>query len=211
MASEVQICNLALSHIGAYTIESLENPRTTITRACALHYEPTRDAVLSDHAWGFANKHKILALVSGVEISGWVYVYAYPTDCQVARKIYDDTAAVTGTSLDIATGQYTPTGKIEFQIEVADGLDKKYIVTNKEDAELIYTARVVTPNLFDSPFIKALSYALAIELTQPLKADKALKGQLEDEYVRLINRAKAISANEEYKKPDDTNDYVNSR
>ena len=57
-----------------------------------------------------------------------------------------------------------------------------------------------------------LSFALAVKLARPLKADPALKKELQDQYQYLMAKATAISANESFKKPDNTNNvFVNAR
>lgn len=209
MATKVQICNLALSHIGQHSIQSLDEA-TKLAQYCNLHFDNTRDAVLRDHAWGFAKKRLTLAL-TGDTYSGWDYAYAYPDDCLVAHEIFDLTGSVTGTAYDPDTDTYYSTGKVEFEVSVNNALSQKIILTNKESAELMYTARVTNVGLFDPLFVDALSYALALKLVQPLKADTALRQELSNSYVRLVERAKAVSANETYKKPDRDNDFVNAR
>ena len=63
MASEVQICNLALAKIGDQQITSLtENSKAG--RLCNLVYEPLRDATLRAHPWNFAITRETLALHS---------------------------------------------------------------------------------------------------------------------------------------------------
>lgn len=294
MATEVEICNLALDHIRAAAITLLTGTDAR-SLACNRHYAVTRDAVLRDHAWGFAKKRKVLILVDE-EFSGWGYTYLHPVDCIVAHKIYDLDGSLTGTVYDEETGTYVSAGKVEFEVSLGENLgtdititgasqtspvvitaaghgladddkiiisdvvgmtelngrtfivddsgatfslddshaadvdgtdytayvsggvinklgsDRKYILTDQENAELIYTAQVTTTTLFDPMFVEALSYALAVKLAQPLKADKALKKELEQKYEYVVTRAKAVSANESYKKPDNSgNSYVDVR
>ena len=56
MASEVDICNLALSHLGdTATIASLDPPEGSAqAEHCARFYPIARDSLLEMHAWGFA-------------------------------------------------------------------------------------------------------------------------------------------------------------
>ena len=87
MASEIDICNLALSHVGGRPIESFtEGTKEAIE--CGRFYAFDRDAVLEDHNWNFARKRLDLALTSD-EVSGWTYSYAWPTDCLAPRRIYN--------------------------------------------------------------------------------------------------------------------------
>ena len=55
MASEVDICNRALSKLGAARITSLTEDSVN-ARACNAMYESVRDAELRAHPWNFAMK-----------------------------------------------------------------------------------------------------------------------------------------------------------
>lgn len=196
MASEIQVCNLALSRVGAYRIQSLDDA-TKEARECKLFYPFSRDAVLRDHDWGFARKRVSLALLSETW-SGWDYAYQYPVDCLVARKITPDAETETG-------------DKVEFEISSNDSLSRRVILTNKEDAELVYTAKVEDVNLFDAIFTDALAWRLASELAIPLKAKADLQNVLFQKYIFVLGRAEAINSNEGEKKPDHDNRYVGAR
>lgn len=209
MSSEVSICNIALSHVGSYPIQSLSES-TKEARECKLHYYATRDAVLRAHNWGFAKKRLTLALLSDT-YSGYDYAYSYPSDCLVVREIYDESGAFTGTIYDEETDEYVATGRVEYEISINSDLTQRVILTDKEDAELIYTARVTDPNLLDSLFQDALALRLAATLAQPLKQKPGLTKDLIAQYQQLIGVAKAADANEKYKKPSANNRYTNSR
>lgn len=197
MASEVTICNLALSHIGANPIASLSDSLRE-ARECKILFDSTRDSVLRDHKWSFATKRLTLALLSDT-YTGWTYAYSYPTDCLVAHEIYNEYS------------NYSRTSKIEFEIASSSSLTSKIILTDKENAELIYTAKITDCNMFDSLFIAALAYKLAMELAIPLKGNGQLTQAMYQLYVITINQAKTISANETYCKPDESNTFVSVR
>ena len=209
MATEVEISNLALSHVGAHRI-TLLTEATKEARQCNLLYPFARDAALRAHDWSFARKRVTLALLPDL-YSGWDFAYRYPTDCLVDRKIYDDTGAYTGTSYDVDNDAYRQVGKVEYEIAVNAALDGKVILTNKQDAELTYTAAVTNPNLFDSVFVEAFSWLLSSQLAVPLKGDSAMQQTHLNQHMLLINNAKVISANEGNEKPRDVNCLVRSR
>lgn len=209
MSSEIEICNLALSHVGAYRISALTDA-TKEAIQCNLLYEPARDSVLEAHDWGFARKEATLALLPDT-YSGWDYAYAYPSDCINPRKIFDPTGDTSGSFYDRETDSYIPTGKIEYEIRTTANKDQNIILTNQEDAILIYTTKIINPTLFTRLFIKALSYTLASDLAQPLRKDKALQEQMEKKALSLISGAESIDANSDYKKPNDSNSFVRAR
>lgn len=216
MPSSVDICNLALSHINAPPIQSLTE-KNRQARECNRLYELTRDAVLSEFPWNFAEKQKNLAEVSGVTFSGWDYVYTYPSDCLTALEIYNPVPRKTYTDGYYQNGAYiegavkVQSDKIQFEIKTSDAKDKRYICTNEEQAELIYTARVEDANIFSSSFIDALSWRLAADLAMPLKGSLQLHERMLRVYEAKLGRTRALNANEGHEPPDSVSSYVVAR
>ena len=81
MASEVDICNLALGHLGdAATVSSLNPPEGSAqAEHCARFYPIARDSLLELHAWNFSTTRVALASL-GSDWPEWQYCYACPTD-----------------------------------------------------------------------------------------------------------------------------------
>lgn len=210
MASEVQICNLALSRVGARRISSL-GENTKEAKECNKIYTDTRDFVLAAHDWGFARKHATLAAISTPTYPGWDYAYAYPTDCLAARRIKNDTGSTSPIAYSLEEDRYMNVGKVEFEIRATAALDGKVILTNEPEAVMIYTARVTDSNLFSAEFIDAFAYRLASDLAVPLRADTRKSDTHFRKYTFLIGSAQASSANEGYEKPDGGNSFVNAR
>ena len=196
--NEVTICNFALVKLGVHPISSLTDT-TKEAGACNRFYENVRDAVLSEHPWGFASKRDTLALLTET-YSGYDYAYAYPSDCITALKIYNASGADSGTYFNVDADSYSTYGRIEFKLGVNDALDQRIILTNAESAELIYTARVKNANLFDMMFIEALASKLAAELSLPLKGDSRMQQLFAQEYLYKLGQAKVKSSNEGYQK-----------
>lgn len=205
----VAICNIALSYVSANAIQALTGVSKE-ARECNKLYESARDSVLEDHDWGFARKHQVLAL-STETFTGWTYAYAWPSDCLAPRKIVDETGTNTGTSYDIDTDRYIQYGKVKYEIRVSADLSQRFIVSDKEDAELVYTAAVSNPTLFSPLFVACLAWKLGAELAQPLRAKPALHSQLRENYLFELAKAKASSANIDHAPPNDTGDFVRAR
>lgn len=214
MASEVQICNLALSHVGAASIQSLED-KTKEAGRCNLLYEPARDAVLREHKWSFATKRETLALLPDEDkVDEWEFAYQYPSDCLAAREIYNDFNNVRRDGLlhhDHQHHAHGNTDRINFEVAVNKGKTAKIIFTNKEDAELIYTAEITDPNLFDTQFRDALAWKLASELARPLRANPKMEELLYQKYLFIMATTQASDANEQQAEPDETNIFVQAR
>ncbi len=181
MASEVDISNLALAHLGdSATVASITPPDGSAqAEYCQRFYPIARDALLERHDWGFASKRAALALLSVNAASSWAYCYAQPTDLvnTIAVLAFD---AKSDTSVGIPSprgwtdpplttgGLYTPQ---PFVLEsAADGTDVLY--TDQVDAVLRYVARVTDTTKFSPMFVMCLAASLASMLAGPvLKGD----------------------------------------
>jgi len=209
--SEVQLCNLALSRLGCPGIQSLSEASRQ-ARACSLHYPVARDAVLRDHPWTFARKEQTLALVSDETVSGWDYVYQYPTDCLNAIRIHDETASADPDSYyDDTQATYSSSKKIEFEVVASEDLDARRIVSNQENAILVYTAAVTNPVVFDSLFSQALVLQLASAMAVALKRSQSLAKNLYQEYLVVLGVAKASNANEGHRHEISDSAFVKAR
>ena len=79
MASDVEICNIALSNIRAGSINSLDE-NSLQAQQCKLKYALLRDRMLTEVPWTFNRKIRALSVLT-TEIFNWAYAYQYPTDC----------------------------------------------------------------------------------------------------------------------------------
>jgi hypothetical protein len=208
MASEVSMCNLALSHIGLDSIESLTE-RTKAAQECDRLYDFVLDATLRDHDWGFARKQVVLALLAETR-SGWDYVYAYPTDCVAARGIYNPSSSA-GTSYDSETDEYKKYGDVSYEIGSNATGSARVVLTNQASAELIYTAKISNANVYDAAFIESFALHLASYLSIPLKRDTKLKQMLLQEYRLKLGQAQEASAGEGHKDPDNSSSFTRCR
>lgn len=169
MASAVDICNLALGHLGdRATVASLDPPEGSAqAEHCARFYPLARDTLLELHTWGFASKRATLAQLVSTR-SEWEYSYAMPAD--VIRLLSLAPASLTGDNNVIATqdGAFAPYPFVRESND--DGADVVY--TDVEDAILRYTARVTDTTRFSPLFVQTLSWHLAGMLAGPV-----LKGE----------------------------------
>lgn len=176
MASEVDICNLALANLGDVASVSSINPPEGSAQAehCQRFYPIARDSLLEMHNWGFATKRTTLALL-GSSWPEWQYCYAQPIDMLNALAVLSNTAAddysvpIPQPYSNIATvnagqGFYTPA---PFSCETLDD-GTAVIYTDMENATLRYTARVQDPTKFSPLFVEALSWLLASKLAGPI-------------------------------------------
>lgn len=185
MATEIQICQMALDHIGARQINTLDD-QCQEARACRRLYAPARDQTLRDFPWGFAERRKALALLEVEHLYGYACCYQYPADCHHAREIWRDPK-----TLD----------PVEFKVATLDDYSGKVILTDQEGAVLIYTAAVTNPSLFDASFTAALSWRLAADLVMPLTRNLAMQDAVLQVYMRFIAAAGGADAAEGHADP----------
>ena len=185
MASVVDICNLALAHLGDNaTIASIDPPEGSAqAEHCQRFYPIARDTLLEMHSWSFATKRAY-----GAEVENtwpmWEYAYAMPGDASdiiailppEARDDYSTTFTpetypdfYTNYSPSVAAGQYVPQ---KFAVETAaDG--SEIILTNQKQAVIRYHAKITDPTKFSPLFTITLSWHLASMLAGPvIKGDQ---------------------------------------
>lgn len=175
--TEIDICNLALSHVGDEATVTSINPPEGSAQAehCQRFYAVARDAMLEMHAWSFASRRVALAEVTQ-PWPMWLHGYAAPSDMMTAVAVLapdagDDLAAPSTTDGrwdQVQPLAYTPQ---PFVIET-DSAGAKVILTNQEDAVLRYQAAVTEAGSFSPLFAVALSHHLAAML-----AGAVIKGQ----------------------------------
>ncbi len=181
MASEVDISNIALAHLGdAANIQSISPPDGSAqAEHCQRFLSVARDSLMEMHDWGFATRRVALALLSTNPASGWAYCYAQPADLLNSISVLDP-AAQDDTSVGLNTysswietpqpvgGVYTPQ---PYSLESAtDGTD--ILLTNQAGAVLRYVARVTDPNKFSPLFVDCLTWSLAAMLAGPVMKGK---------------------------------------
>ena len=183
MATEVDICNLALAHLGDdATIASLSPPEGSAQAEKAARFYPiARNSLLEMHTWNFASKRGNLALTTN-SLDQWDYAYVAPSDMMspvamisptsqndyATRMSAGDTPGgiTSNYAPTIVAGQYTPQ---QFAVEGT------YIYTNQENAMLRYQAYVTDPSIFSPLFVTTLSWHLASMLAGPIiKGDQGM-------------------------------------
>ena len=217
MASEVDIVNIALAHLGdTATVASINPPEGSAqSEHCARFYPIARDTLLEMHDWGFATKRIALSQLS-YPWPQWEYAYAYPQN--VLRIIailpsdsqddYSTRFAPTdvpgyyqNVSPVIAAGRYVPQA---YQIESApDGA--RIILTDQEQATCRYTEAVTDTTKFPPLFVSTLTWQLASMLAGPiLKGDQgAAEGKRCLQMMTVyLAQARASEANQRNIKPE---------
>lgn len=174
MATDIDICNLALAHLGEDSITSLSDgtPRAI---ACNLHYAVTRDEVLRSHRWNFA-----IARIATVDYDEpefeWTAKFELPTDCLRV--------------LEFNGNESTETDR-EFVIE------GRWLFSNSTTANIVYVKRETDTTLYDPIFVKALALKLAVALSESIRGTTGKTAELLAAYERYTAPlARRVDANE---------------
>lgn len=216
MASEVEICKLALSNIRARSINSLTEASVE-AQQCKLKYPIVRDFMLRDTQWQFAREVKALALRTDEPLE-WVYAYQYPSDCLNLRYITGDFGFKEQTAEGIAFRDRHDVWFIEPEKQVPYELgsfsDGKAILTDQKEAYAVYTKRVTDPNQFDSQFLMALSWYLAAELAVPIiggDQGRVYRNDALQMYRLTLSAAVASDGNEKHRAKRKQSDMIEAR
>lgn len=187
MLSAVDLCNLALSHLGVSTeIANLETEKSKEAQACRRFYPVTRDEALRDFPWPFATAIGALALVEEAPTVEWGYAYRYPAACLAVRRILSGAGRVE-----------RPDTRIPYRIaRDAAGL---LILTDQPQAEAEWTVLVDDPQQYPPDFVAAVALLLAANIAPRVTGGDQFKlGALAfQKYLLSVDKARATAANEE--------------
>ena len=211
MASDVDICNLALAQLGdSASVQSINPPDQSAQAAhCARFYPIARDALLAMHTWGFATARVQLAQVSN-SFPQWQYAYAPPSDALDYLAVLDPAAAddySVGLQMAGTLPYPAPTGvgittPQPFQVESING--DEVILANQANALLRYTRAVSDTAEFSPLFVQGLATLLASHLAGPVlkgaEGRAAAMGKMQ-EFIKWREWAIAADANQRNVKP----------
>lgn len=184
--SKEQICNLALSHIGAKSTIQTLTENSPPAKACRQWYDIARQEILEAFNWSFARLRIDLALHADAAPNGWGYRYQHPSNCLAPRLIYNPIGLLAA--------------PIPFEMGISLDGSTKCILTNLEEAELIYTFDQVNVYMFEPRFVNALSFLLASKFSYSLTGKRTLRGEMLKGYDFERGHAEASDAS---KKTDD--------
>lgn len=150
MASQTDICNLALSFLGAAPITSLLD-QSTSARVLNAEYSFVRDAELRNHTWRFAIRRASLAASTETIASGPFSTCFYlPQDCLKVLMVGDSYPGY-----DQSDYRTAPTDAW-YLIE-----DNKILCDLGSPLSLRYVSRITTEGTWDSSFCIAMAAMLA--------------------------------------------------
>lgn len=193
--AKLDIANLALALIGQKPIASADTAWALTTEAAKVKavWETARLTALRDHVWKFARERVALTAVSTETYDGYDYVWDYPTDAVVIRKVFVDATAENPDPVTFAQFR-GPAGK------------KVFLATNARDAENKCYAEITYGGEgaqaaeylnYDPTFVMAFAAQIGYLVAGPLTGDDKIMAKMATLYQGYINTAKNRDAREE--------------
>ena len=226
MASDVDICNEALSHLGDSATVSSISPAEGSAQAehCARFYPTCLATLLEMHPWGFATARASLAQVANPSTT-WAYAYAQPNGCVnilsvLAPDAADDYSAPGQGNVQNYSGPYTLNPALggsytpQTFVQESDSVGNIIVLTNQVNAVLRYVALVTDTTKFTPLFREALGWVLASKLAGPvLKGESGRKAALEcmQSAMKWLGLAKDSDASQRQTSPEHQVGWVNAR
>ena len=201
MSSVVEICNLALSHLGdSATIATIDPPEGSAqAEHCARFYPIARDSLLEMHPWNFATRRVSLAALD-IDLWSWAYAYAAPTSCLKIVSILPNESGS-----DDETQPY----------ETESAEDGTLIIrTDVESATCRYIYKVTDSARFPPLFVDALARLLASYMSGPVvKGESGRKAGLEQlqAFRQIASQAMVSDANQRMVRPTHTPSWIGAR
>lgn len=200
MASDTEIANLAISHLGiGKRISDIETERSQEALACKVFFETSRKQLLRDFKWPFASKIVTLGLVEEDPNDEWAFSYRYPSDCLNFRRI------LSGIRMD--------NRQTRIPYKITQDTAGLLILSDLEEAQAEYTVNADDPSRYPPDFVMAFSFLLAFYIAPQIASgsnvslgDRALKL-----YQYQISRAQASALNEEQVDEDPQSEFIRTR
>lgn len=171
MASEVEICNAALTYLGDKLITSLTDNNNQ-ARACNARYGMVRDAVTRAHPWNCA-MHRVADQASEATAPVWEFTdsYVLPTAPHCLRVV--------------EVRNYKPEEWI---------VEGRRLLISASPIDFRYLKRMDTSGDIDSTMVEAISARLAHSICIRLTNDEEKKRELWRTYKEILAEARTMNA-----------------
>lgn len=188
VSSPADVINLALVRIGyKKRIGDLYDGSEAAKHALTI-YAQTRDEMLRQFGWGFAERSVTMTLLKQAPPGGyvppvtwstaypvlpWRYEYAYPDDCLEVRSVRQVPALL-----------FNPDPQAQlFSVDNDYSLSPpaKVVLCNIANAVLVYTGQITDPTTWEADFVEAFAAALGRRLAPSLVGLDPAKMEAQDE------------------------------
>lgn len=170
---------MALAHCGVTgRIQDVDTEQSAEAENCRLFFDHCREMVLEMQPWRFAERRATLQNL-GSPPAEWGYRYKYPNFCARVNEIVNPVSR-------------TPSLSSQIAFKEEDGGETDYgrvILTDQEDAEILYNHKDIGVELFSALAVQALSLFLGAHIAAPLKVKRDLAVALEQRMILWLNEA----------------------
>lgn len=156
MNSDTEVCNVALTMIGAEKLTSLSDDDSDAAEACRRLYGPIRDEVVSAYFWREARARAALSPLSETPAFEFDYQYLLPADCLRPVELYG--------SLEVWT------------------IEDRNLLTNETTVNLKYIKKITNVTNFSPELVSAIAARLASDLAVTLSGSKTLAEAMQSIY-----------------------------
>lgn len=179
MASQVEICNRALTKLGAARITSLDDANKS-ARAMAALWDTVRRAELRVRNWSFALRRALLPALSAAPAWGFARAFQLPAD--FLRLVQVNDVFVAPGLADYRSGDDSPYAIEGMSLSTDFGAPLK----------LRYIADVTDTAAFDALFVEALAAKLAYEAAYDInQSNQGREAAAQDYKQALLNASRA--------------------
>lgn len=173
MATQVEICNIALSQLGANLINSLDERGTEQTLIKAF-WDTARVSLLNTHPWNFAIKRVELARDLGIPTYEFKYQFTLPPDCLRVLQVYRD-------------GDYR--------------LEGRKIITNSTTCLIKYVGDITDTSIWSASFVAAMAARVRFDLAYPITKDSNQVAIAKSLLDSQLQQSRQIDGSEDYSDP----------
>lgn len=183
MASQVEICNQALTKLGAARITSITDD-TKQARALNAIYTVKLEAELAAHPWTFAIKRVELPASATAPAYGWARAFPMPADYLALVEVGENYVFYE-----------TDTGPL-FQVEGSDS-GMQLLTDEASPLQVRYIRRITNPGLYPALFVEALACRLAAEVCEELTQSLSKREAAWNERRQAIREARRVNSIEQ--------------
>jgi len=204
MASQVDICNLALRHIAAKRINAIDEGSAE-SNVIQDVFDYIFDEQVRSYPWRWATGTAQLAQLENETPVDFQYSYQLPADYLMIQSILEvGTNTVIYSSWD---NFYTYNSRRDDEWEIRDG--KLY--TNLSEIYIKYTKVVTDYAVIDSSFVIAFSHLLAHYIAPTLTTREGLAEMQYNLYLSKIGIARGMAGTEQRRRTHISQDHLRAR
>lgn len=194
--NKLQLCNIALSKIGSFSIKSLSE-KSEEAKKCNTFLDHVISASLEETNWPCSNKLVVLTLDADYVPFKYNYSYVYPDGALCIRRI-------------TCEAEVPSAGPLEYII-TNNEYDELRIQTNVDSAYAEITLINSSVENLPPTLIEAISCRLAAELAVPIANNYNLREHMMKMYNTYLPRARVVAANQQRKAIAQNNKYRDAR